>query len=180
MTTTAMGQDAIAVQGKKQANDGGLLKVEGKDIFVAVISGAIGFVATYITAILKVQQDLKSQYNIALRDKRIEAYKDLWEKLKPLAFHSLNNQIEYVEVEELSKELVNWYYGLGGLLLSESSQKKYTEFQDEIEEILDAKESNSTYLLLGTSNRIKEMASSLRTHLIKDVGTREDLGFEYS
>ena len=128
-TPIIIGQAAIA-QKIKDSNSENSLEVKDNDLIVAAVSGGIAFIATYVTAYLKVERDLRSQYNVALRDKRIEAYKDLWKHLKPLAFHSLENQIKYSDLKQLSDNLLDWYYGLGGMLLSEGSQKDFTEFQD--------------------------------------------------
>ena len=155
------------------------LPTDNTAVFAAIVTGIATFTGTYLTTTQQVKKQLKSQYSVSLRDKRIDVYKDLWAYLKPLAFHSLDDQIPYSQIEQLSKDLIRWYYGLGGLLLTESSQRLYTEFQTKIKMELNKKKFNSTYLPLGTTDRIKEMASSLRTSLIRDVGTREELGFDY-
>jgi hypothetical protein len=154
-----------------------------------IIGALIGFVATFLGAIVKYYHDirlkdieLRNKYDIDLRNKRIEAYTKLWEYLKPLAFFSSKEKYTYDELEKLSEELTTWYYGLGGLVMSSSSQKFYVQFQKEITQKMEiySKISRTAGLPPEKVQELKDKASEFKSKTIQDVGTRKESDFEYA
>ena len=91
-------------------------------VLVAIISLLSGIVLTYVGAIVKFRRDLQSKYDIDLRNKRIKAYKLLWQLLEPLAYYSPATLVTYGIIQEMSEKMREWYYKTGGMFLSESSR----------------------------------------------------------
>jgi hypothetical protein len=131
-----------------------------------------------VTAILKLRKDLEAKYDIDLRDKRIDVYKELWKRLQPLARYSPPAPVTYKKVQELLVDLRAWYFETGGLFLSISSRDAYFALMDKLEEVLN---SNTGQLDVALSHdihvKLRQKSSTLRTHLAKDVGTRQDSKF---
>ncbi|HET7148529.1 MAG TPA: hypothetical protein VFI73_08540 [Candidatus Nitrosopolaris sp.] len=72
-------QQSIAIASKIDTKGSNLdnLSFESKDVWVALIAGGIGFATTHVTTIVKAKKELKGQYDIDLRNKRIEAYRGI-------------------------------------------------------------------------------------------------------
>jgi hypothetical protein len=142
----------------------------------------------------KYKINLKAEYDLDLRTKRIEAYKELWSDQYLLRRHSKAN-ITCVDLVGLVRSLTHWYYKTGGMFLTETSQKYFGRFLEELEDIIkDIKQEDHTipleelekirqenklkYNNMRFSDRlqkIKIIASTFRTILCKDTGTREEL-----
>jgi hypothetical protein len=115
---------------------------------------------------------LEYDYSIDLRRRRSEAYVGLWEL----------TQIKYskyswvCELENQETSLSEWYFDKGhGMLLTEHSQKLFYNFKETIEDL-----SKNWYKIPieerdGKIKNIKDIASALRTSLLKDIGTRASL-----
>ena len=59
---------------------------------------------------LKHNQDIEDKIEFAVRTDRITVYKDLWNRLKPLARFPRFEEMEYDELEKLSLDLSVWYH----------------------------------------------------------------------
>jgi heme exporter protein D len=46
-------------------------------VWAAIIGGLIGFISTYVVAVVKVRQDLRAEYDKDLRERRIPEYSKL-------------------------------------------------------------------------------------------------------
>jgi hypothetical protein len=149
-------------------------------VIVAIITGALGIVGTYLSAILKFRNDLKAKYDIDLRDKRIEVYKELWKRLQLLAKYSPPTPFTYNKIRELLADLRAWYFEVGGLFLSESSRDAYFALLDKMDEVLKYPVAHSDEVLSDDiREEIRQKSSTLRTQLAKDVGTRQESRFKY-
>jgi hypothetical protein len=126
---------------------------------------------------------LESEYDLDLRIKRIEAYKQLWSEQYLLRKHSKPDKIMHMELEDLKRRLTVWYYEVGGIFLTETSQKIYETFIIELEKItckaLSCKEMYAYKHEWETidpkdGDFLRDLASAFRTNLCKDIGTREE------
>ena len=54
-------------------------------ILIALISGIVGFVPTYLSAILKFRKDLESEYDKDLRQNRINVYQGVVEEIRTVS-----------------------------------------------------------------------------------------------
>jgi hypothetical protein len=150
----------------------------------AIISGLVGFIPTYLAAILKYRKELESEYDKDLRNKRIEAYKVLWCHLQPLAKYARIEPFSYNKVNTLLVDLRKWYFENGGIYLTENSRDRYFDLMDELQKI---SLSNNTKSVVDQTNReiiefdgVRELGSLLRTDFTRDIGTRRDpkLGYD--
>ena len=142
--------------------------------FVTTVLGAgLGLLTGVVLALLGSRQRLEVEYDIELRKHRIEAYQALWKILEPLAYYSPPSAVTYAVARDLSQALRSWYFEVGGLFLSEGSREAYFDLQKGlggvIKEPLDAR-----YRPLGPRrfDRLRSLASTLRTASTQDVATR--------
>lgn len=151
----------------------------------------------------EILQGLAAGYAKDLRDRRIEAYKELWAKLGILALYAPKQDVRYHELEEITGHLSAWYYAVGGLLLSTEARDAYFALQDALTETLraatlckkteDVLRSKSEHFTLreihelekqlnewvpGTDPKLdfielRRRMSTLRSRLCDDAGTRD-------
>lgn len=128
---------------------------------------------------LKHNQDIEDKIEFAVRTDRITVYKDLWNRLKPLARFPRFEEMEYDELEKLSSDLSVWYHEVGGIFLSESSRPRYRAIQSKIAVVL---EENKGKKVPSTAvNAIaSDEAHELRNSLVDDVWTRRESKFKES
>lgn len=111
-------------------------------IMNALITGLIGLASggtlAYLGAILKFRKDLEAEYDKDLRNKRIEAYKDLWKHLQLLARYDRPRPLNRQTLEELTVAMREWYFETGGLYLSEETRKSYFDVKETIKDLLDS------------------------------------------
>jgi hypothetical protein len=113
-------------------------------VVVVIITGALTFGGTYLSAILKYRKVLEAKYDISLRNIRIDHYKELYKRLSPLASYPQPNQFTSNGLALLSTSINDWYHKEGGLFLSHSGRDAYDAFQKEIQ-------SSNGLALLSTS-----------------------------
>ena len=105
---------------------------------VALITGVLTFVVagvgTYVTTYVKWRKDLLVEYDKDLRARRIDAYRELWRQLQPLAEYARPVHVTPAQLVEISINLRRWYFEIGGLFLSESSRDAYFALQKGIRE----------------------------------------------
>ncbi len=132
----------------------------------AVVGGIVGAAGTAY----KSRKDLEGRYDIALREKRVAAYAELWATLEPLAEY-FGAQPTRDEVAELGRAVRTWYFHTGGLVLSESTRAPYFNLQQGLTGVVQSK--GSAAEIDGDEYRIlKALASRLRTATTDDVATR--------
>lgn len=143
-----------------------------QDILIAGVSLSTGIIATYFGAVIKFRKDFEFEYDKDLRQKRIQEYLNLWKLLQPLAFYSPPGPVTYCTIIELSREMRQWYYEKGGIYLSSLSRDSYFALQKKIQEDLTNPHNQNDLLPDQIREEIKKLASSLRTSMSNDVGTR--------
>src|SRR5215211_802369 len=155
-------------------------------IVVAVITGGLGILSGVVASYLKFRNDvrlsnlefrndLKAAYDKDLRNERIEAYQGLWHHLQYLGQYDRPEALTAELLKKLSEQMRDWYFGGGGLYLSEQSRTTYFKLKQDIKNILDNTEEDRWYALLDPkdSNFVLEQAHLLRASLTHDVGTRK-------
>jgi hypothetical protein len=151
----------------------------------ALISGLIGLVVsavgTYLGIHWKIRKDLEAKYDESLRSLRLDAYRELWSLTKPLAaFARLGNPLRE-ELETLSLALKDWYFDKGGLYLSEETRDACIALQRTLSAVSASDrwaDPNLERLDDATFDRLREIASRLRTRMTYDVGTRRPFSLE--
>ena len=149
----------------------------------------------------EVLQALAAGYAADLRERRIDAYKDLWKRLEVFALYQPAEDVTYAELEPFAVGLREWYFSLGGLLLSTEARNAYFAVQDAVVRARRAAEKNSLTGPLRTRSEsftlteadeqdrietawepgtnpkrdyfeIRRQTSALRSKLCDDLGTR--------
>lgn len=92
----------------------------------------------------EVLQDAAAVYAKDLRDQRATAYRELWKRLEILALFQPQADVTYAKLEQLSVDLREWYFTIGGLLLSTEARNAYFAVQDCIVEVLRGAQLNGT------------------------------------
>ena len=143
------------------------------ELVTTLLGAGLGLLTGVVLALVGSRQRLEVEYDIELRKHRIEAYQALWKILEPLAYYSPPSAVTYAVARDLSQALRSWYFEVGGLFLSEGSREAYFDLQKGlggvIKEPLDAR-----YRPLGPRrfDRLRSLASTLRTASTQDVATR--------
>jgi TIR domain len=106
-----------------------------------------------------------------LRRERITAYRKLWSLTKLLPKWPRSEKVNYERLRKLSASLRDWYFtDGGGMFLSRSAHTAYAALQDSLTAILVEKPSgritNEHY------DAVRDLCSTLRTRLARDVGAR--------
>lgn len=133
----------------------------------------VGSAFTYLGAILKFRQDLKAEYDMSLREKRIEAYLVLWQCTQPLAKYSPPKAVTYQDLQTMAKEMRRWWFKTGGMFLTDASSDAYIAMQQALQELVGGTDHPPDKELEAKAfNTIRQKSSDLRTTLVRDVGTR--------
>lgn len=141
-------------------------------MWLLLIGAVVGFISTYLTAILKLRQDLRAEYDKDLRARRIPAYTLLWQLTDLFPKYGHTSGPTGTEVRSLTISLRDWYFGGGGMFLSQNARDRYFALQDTLSEVFtsvpDAQVDDTTY------ERVRKSCSDLRSALVRDVGTRHE------
>jgi hypothetical protein len=141
-----------------------------------VVFGAavLGVFTGFVTASWQTRKHLEAEYDLDLRKRRIEVYRELWKRLQPLALYSAPQPVTYLAAAKLAKDLRRWYYEMGGLFISERTREPYFDLQKALAGILELRgEHDLKEPIDGESAKLlKALASRLRTSMTDDVATR--------
>jgi len=161
----------------------------------AIVTGVFALLAAVLGAFINFRKELEAEYDKDLRKLRIEVFKPLWRLLQPLAFYGPPGPVTYRKAEELSRDLRQWYYEVGGLFLSSrqpgagrfssiarprtaegGSRGPYFALQEALQEVVSRVRQADIPLNDPLPDAdltvLKANASALRTSLTLDVGTR--------
>ncbi|CAG0935930.1 hypothetical protein TFLX_04784 [Thermoflexales bacterium] len=144
-------------------------------LLTGLISGAIAAVVTYFATLSKARLDLTIEYDKELRQKRLEAYRELWKKLKPLARYSPEQPPTYQIVKATAENLRDWYFDVGGIYLSRESRLPYFALKQALQDIIDHPELQKkpeTALAGQWLKPLHEQGRILRESLSNDIGSR--------
>jgi hypothetical protein len=137
-----------------------------------LIPALIGLVTGAAATAYKSRKDLEVQYDIKLREERIEAYKALWKELDRLAYYAPEKPLTYAIAHELATALRTWYFDVGGLLMSERTREPYFDLQRALKAVGDARTGADEALPRRTGDALKKLGSRVRTSTTDDVATR--------
>lgn len=112
-------------------------------------------------------------YDQRLSQTRETRYLELWALTAPLPKWPRNDALTFGRLDELTRELRDWYFGGGGLYLSQEARNVYGEAQGAICALLgppgDTKVPTEAY------DSIQQALSRLRTTLTADLATRREI-----
>jgi hypothetical protein len=143
------------------------------ELLTSVVGAGLALVSGAFLALLGSRKRLEVEYDISLRQHRIEAYQPLWKILQPLAYYSPPGTVTYAVARDLSQALRSWYFELGGLFLSEQTREAYFNLQKGLGGVIKEPVEHD-HLPVGDNRfeRLRGAASTLRTASTHDVATR--------
>jgi hypothetical protein len=109
----------------------------------------------------------------ALRANRETVYKTLWKKLELLPQWPRNANLTYRDLDALSAEMRNWYFGEGGIYLSEKARNAYGIVQKALVESLVAADPASKVGDIQYE-AIRVHCSALRSELTEGLYSRRE------
>jgi hypothetical protein len=157
------------------------------EILIAIISSitaGISVIATYFFGVLNEKRNynfrllnekrnFELEYDKKMIDERLDAYKKLWKLFLPLAKYSPHEDTTYSTLKNLSTSMSKWYYEeSGGIFLAINSRKEYFATQDELTGALKNINNFSEKINTDLRDMLYDKASSLRTKLTEDLGSR--------
>ena len=144
----------------------------GASLVTAVVTAALAVVGTYFTT----RRNLQVTFDTSLRDLRLEAYRELWKDLEPLAKYARPEALTRNEARKLAGTLRTWYFETGGIVLSHRTRQDYFALLDGLENVT----AGVGPKRLGTADDefLRVLGSRLRTGMTVDVGTRRSFPFQ--
>jgi len=134
---------------------------------MAIITTMSAFVGALISHFLTQRRGL----DLAIYKHRGEVYKVLWEKTSLLPKWPRRNDVTYAQIHDLSEELRNWYFGEGGLYLSDSARHAYGALQETLND--SARTNRPETLSTPDYDVLRDRCSDLRTQLTHDLLSRK-------
>jgi hypothetical protein len=144
-------------------------------VITGFVSGILSSVVTYFGTRSKIRLDLAVEYDKNLHHKRLELYRELWPKTKPLAEFSAEAPITFDVINTVSGNMRDWYFAEGGIYLSKQSRRPYFNLKALMQEILDDNTLQQDHAKPIHGPRVKKIldaAGELRTSLSDDIRAR--------
>lgn len=107
-----------------------------------------------------------------LRTRRFPVYAELWEKTGLLPMWPWNTEVEYEDLNQLTRDFRDWYFKRGGMYLSTSARDAYFEVQKSISAVLEAGKAGR--LVPDDYKKVRDACSTLRTELAEDLLSRRE------
>jgi hypothetical protein len=147
-------------------------------VLIGAVAGLLSAVITHFATRAKIRLDLAAEYDKGLQESRLAAYKVLWEMFERLARYGRDEPITYAILRDISGKSKTWYFRTGGIYLTRASAAPYFAWKAAMQPVLDdaelAKRPDAPIPkdYTETINIIVRAASTLRTSLSEDIGTR--------
>jgi hypothetical protein len=149
--------------------------LSASSVLTGLISGIISSALTYFGTRSKIRLDMTVEYDKDLHNKRLELYKDLWPKTKPLAEFTAESALSYDIIKTVAEQTRDWYFAGGGIYLSKRSRGPYFKLKGLMQDVLDDKvlqQHHTKAIDTPRTNDILAAAGRLRTSLADDIHTR--------
>lgn len=115
--------------------------------------------------------DGMDELSVPVLDGRIEAYRTLWGLTDVLPRWPRAQGVRYQRLQEFSGQLREWYFGnAGGMFLTRLAHNRYSALQDALTALTNRY--SKGVVKEKHYEAIRELCSSLRTQLARDLGTR--------
>ncbi len=138
----------------------------------AIVGGVAAWVGKIWADRILQAQKFSQVIDLDLRERRLKVYGELWEATGLLPQWPRATGITYEDLLGFSASLRTWYYTKGGMYLSRSTQKSYTELQNALSEILAMKKSGP--ISPEHYDELRNHCSTLRTGLAADIQSRRE------
>jgi hypothetical protein len=146
------------------------------EVSLAVVTGVLSLVTAGILALVNSWMSTRAGIDESLRGQRLEVYPALW-KATAAASRWPRVDASRGSLTELHRDLRSWYYGPGGIFLSESARARYGDFQELIAALIEKDGDPAEVLAPQRYTDLMETASALRTALTEDLDTRRRKSF---
>ncbi len=149
--------------------------LSASSVITGLISGIISSALTYFGTRSKIRLDMTVEYDKGLHNKRLELYKDLWPKTKPLAEFTAESPLSYDIIKTVAEQTRDWYFAEGGIYLSKRSRRPYFKLKGLMQRVLDDTALQREHIKAIDTPRAKKIlaaARRLRTSLADDIHTR--------
>ena len=119
--------------------------------------------------------ELRGVYDLDVRKNRITAYQSLWKILSDVGFFSAQDKLNSDGAIKSIEKLIDWYYQVGGLYMTEESYNKFRLLLDNLQLMIDniLHKDCDKDLPQDVQDKLKKFGEDLRQSLVEDVGTRE-------
>jgi hypothetical protein len=150
--------------------------MDSADIFKALLGLVTGALGTYFGLYWKIREELVAKYDQELRAERVKQYTSLWHATEPLAKYAAPGPVTVASLHLLATALRQWYFGGGGMFLSDRARDAYFALQDSIAAVStvgSASQQANGKVPGDQETAIRKSSSWLRTVLTADVGSRK-------
>lgn len=113
-----------------------------------------------------------AQIDVDLRNKRADPYLELWKLGDGLPLWPRNTELTYAHLVDLMNGLRSWYFGGGGMYLSQASRAKYSDVQNAIGLVVTRGNDRAAPVTDADYDTIRNAFSTLRTELTDDLQSR--------
>jgi hypothetical protein len=142
------------------------------DISLAVVTAVLGLLTAGVLAVVNNWINARAGVDENLRTRRLEQYPALWSATAAVSRWP-SAVVSRGSLEDLHRTLRSWYYGQGGLFLSEQARARYGDVQELIAALLTVARGDASDVLAPNGyTDLMETASALRTALTQDLDTR--------
>jgi hypothetical protein len=144
---------------------------------VVLITSASGLVSGVVGAGVNTWLANRSKVSDELRDQRLKAYPDVWERTGRFARWP-RNTVTYEALGEFHRDLRTWYFHVGGLYMSENARRRYGRMQELV--AAHCTEESDASLPPGAYADVMEACSEFRTALTEDLESRRQGSVVYA
>ncbi|MBI1259675.1 MAG: hypothetical protein GC204_19585 [Chloroflexi bacterium] len=148
-----------------------------------IIGAIVGGIISFLLAERKFQQELLGRLDESTSKDRMEAYKILWGLTGLLPRFPPSETVTYADLKRLSNKFRAWYFGEGGIYLTETSKKAYFDVQELLLKLANDHEAQQTQMTILDSAQetgdywtVYNYLRTLRNHLTEDVRSRQRPG----
>jgi hypothetical protein len=107
-----------------------------------------------------------------LRQRRFDAYQKLWQMTEIFPLYPIRSQVRYGDLLPFAEELRDWYFKVGGILMSKDTRDTYFKAQNELKGHI--AKNRSDIIEDEVYEHIRMACSRLRTELTDDLLSRRD------
>jgi hypothetical protein len=150
-------------------------ELSASSIIAGLVSGIISSTLTYFGTRSKIRLDMTVEYDKALHQKRLDLYKELWPKTKPLAEFAAEVPLSYNVIKQVTEQMRDWYFQEGRIYLSRRSRRPYFDLKTLLQAVLDDEKLQcepNKELATHRAREIRAAAGNLRTSLADDIRAR--------
>jgi hypothetical protein len=145
---------------------------------IGLITGVAGLVSGFVSAAANTWLANRSKVSEELREQRLKAYPSVWEQTATFARWP-RNDVMFGDLAAFERDLRSWYYGVGGLYMSENARRRYGHVQELVGTYREGREPRRAVAPDAYAD-LMEACSAFRTALTEDLESRRQGSIAYS